>query len=396
MPKKTKAQKEMEENGSIIQDGFKVRLRKNKSGTVSYQVEFGTSGGRKNERKAFQELDGALEACTRRRLQLLNEGTAAVKLTDEQRADTVRAIKKLEGRGISLEGVADYWLSRNPDATEGPSVARLSKDFIRWMSTTPRKLKAKRTGPYREESVTDAMSKLKMFETGFPKAQARAVTGKQITRWLDGLDASMTYKDNLRRAVSMMYSWAGQDGGILEGHPNPVASVPAMAGHRKIPDILTADEAGAFLHALPRLRATYAILFFAGLRPWEVMRLTPKNIGTDEIMVIGEQSKTHKYRLVTVPDNLKVWLKKYRFRDELRTPATFRKARAKACEDSGVTWAVDIPRHCFGTYYSALHGMNRAADEMGHGSTKMLHDHYRGLIRNRRDEAEKYFGILPK
>lgn len=59
-------------------------------------------------------------------------------------------------------------------------------------------------------------------------------------------------------------------------------------------------------------------------------------------------------------------------------------------------WPQDVARHSYATYCAALHGMDYAAEQLGHESTTMLHRHYRGLVRQRREVAERYFAIMPK
>ena len=39
--------------------------------------------------------------------------------------------------------------------------------------------------------------------------------------------------------------------------------------------------------------------------------------------------------------------------------------------------------------------MDYAAEQLGHGSTAMLHKHYKGLARNRQAAAARYFDIKP-
>jgi type II secretory pathway component HofQ len=61
----------------------------------------------------------------------------------------------------------------------------------------------------------------------------------------------------------------------------------------------------------------------------------------------------------------------------------------------GMDWPKDIARHCFATYHAAAHGMDATAEQLGHGSTAMLHKHYKGLARNRATAAARYFAIQP-
>ena len=152
------------------------------------------------------------------------------------------------------------------------------------------------------------------------------------------------------------------------------------------------EEAAGFLNVLESYQGAFALMFFAGIRPGEVLRLDPKDVG-DEILIRKEVSKNGRARVVTVTPNLRDWLNVYPFEGTGKHP--FRKAREAACAASGMAWVPDVPRHCFATYAAALWGMDRTAEELGHTSTVMLIRHYRGLVRNRREAARAYFRIRP-
>jgi integrase len=151
----------------------------------------------------------------------------------------------------------------------------------------------------------------------------------------------------------------------------------------------------------PDLAPSFAIAFFAGIRPEELRRITPDELDFDsgEIRIPAEVSKTHQERLVTMSDNLLAWLVRHPPEAGKPLGATapavmhFRKGMREAL---GVDTPKDIARHCFATYYCALHGMDATAEQLGHESTAMLHRHYKGLARNRASAAARYFAIGPK
>ncbi len=56
----------------------------------------------------------------------------------------------------------------------------------------------------------------------------------------------------------------------------------------------------------------------------------------------------------------------------------------------------DGARHTFATFHLALHGIDDTLQELGHTDPKMLFRHYRGLAKNRKAQAGKFFEIEPK
>ena len=183
MAKKSARQLEIEKNGSIVHEGFRISLRENPGGSVAYQVYFGVRGGGQ-ARKQYPDLPTAMEAAERRRIQITNEGTEAVKLTDIERADTVRALRLLEGRA-TLEEVAREWVRRNPKAEDSVSVKQLVHQCVSWMEKTPKKLSSRRGGGYSPLSVTNMDRKLALMVDAFggePAANLTAEPGCRAPR----------------------------------------------------------------------------------------------------------------------------------------------------------------------------------------------------------------------
>jgi len=55
----------------------------------------------------------------------------------------------------------------------------------------------------------------------------------------------------------------------------------------------------------------------------------------------------------------------------------------------------DGARHTFATFYLALEGVDETLHQLGHTDSKMLQRHYKGLAKNRKAQAEKFFQIVP-
>jgi integrase len=324
---------------------------------------------------------------SRERMRVVLGGRA---MSGRERDDAADAAALLSGRA-SLVEAARFWLAGHPSAS-GKTLNALCAEFLLWMKSTKRKLRSRGPGGYRDESVRDAGRKLKRLCEEMGHMDVAEFSPAVFLAWVGESPGSALYHDNVRRMVQMLFSWATAEGGPLRGQVNAFAGMRALTGSPGVPVVWTPEQVAAWMGACEQ-PAAFALLFFAGLRPEEVVRLRPKDVGT-EILIRAEVSKTGRARVVSIVDNCRRWLTAYPFKGV--KASTMRNAREAACKALGVAWVSDVPRHCYATYGAALWGMDRAADELGHTSTAMLHRHYRGLVRNRREAAERYFAIRPQ
>lgn len=201
------------------------------------------------------------------------------------------------------------------------------------------------------------------------------------------------------------------------GTGNPAAGIELQAVKRHKIEYYSPEQAAALLHAAERVApdfaAALAILFFAGVRPTELIGqygeegagellggLTWNRVDVDgEITLDAEVTKTGQQRTVPISANLAAWLARYgKERGRVvPNPTAWKRARARIVAASGVEWGQDWARHSFATYHYALH-RNRDALEaaMGHtqGGSVVLERHYKGL--EKRKAAETFWAIKPQ
>jgi integrase len=151
----------------------------------------------------------------------------------------------------------------------------------------------------------------------------------------------------------------------------------------------------------PQLTAYMSLAFFAGIRPQELMRLEWKDIDLSqkEILVTASNSKTGLARIVHISDNLYYWLKNIEKRDGkifCFSESSLKRWRQRIFKICQIESIQDGARHSYATYHLALHTISETTQEMGHSNTKTLFRHYRGIARNRNQEAKSYFSILPQ
>ena len=141
-----------------------------------------------------------------------------------------------------------------------------------------------------------------------------------------------------------------------------------------------------------------ALGLFAGLRSAELLRLNADAVKLDErVIVIGQAvAKKRSRRVVEMSDGLNAWL-------QLCPPlvgsvvavAAFRDNFEALKQAAGLeNWLHNALRHSFGSYHLARHGdATKTANQMGHKSTDVVHNHYKALVT--KTEAEKFWALRP-
>lgn len=187
-----------------------------------------------------------------------------------------------------------------------------------------------------------------------------------------------------------------------------------MTVARKIA-FLQAEEVEKLLRAAEQIAPAYApavaILFFAGLRPWELAGkyegegvalpgLDWESVDRDgHIVVDGETTKTRQRRTVPMSRNLKAWLDAYapkvRKGPVARNPMAWQRAKASIAKAAGVEWPQDAARHTYATMHFAKYGDRaRLEANMGHtAGSKLLETNYKSLVT--KEEAETFWNIMP-
>lgn len=186
-------------------------------------------------------------------------------------------------------------------------------------------------------------------------------------------------------------------------------------GDRTPPKYLSPSEAQRFFHAVPpEYRASFALAMFAGLRPFEVVRLDWCRINVKErrIRIDPAISKTRRLRLIEdVPTILWAQLALHEQPSGPVVPQSIPRSGAKWLPDHA-TWhqwnivknaaarrslvklSHDVLRHSFATFFVALTGSpDRCARILGHSDLHMLAEHYDGVAT--KQDAHDYFHPKP-
>jgi integrase len=221
------------------------------------------------------------------------------------------------------------------------------------------------------------------------------VTPEQIEGYLGKLDVSQTSKSNDKRAISRFFSWCAirPRKWIVR---NPASEVNIEKEKRGEPEILTVEQSEKLLRAAEKngMAAYIAVSLFAGLRPFEVKRLSWDNVNLSdrEIRVTAESAKTGKGRTVAINDTLAAWLERYKGQSfqvvnfDAKFPA-LKKAAGITTETK------DTMRHTAISFYFRQCGSYGLTAEQHGNSEKIVREHYQGRVST--EQTKQFYGLFP-
>ena len=347
-----------------------------------WQVDFQREGRR--YRKAFKNVEDAKADAVRMKKQVVNQGVEILDLSPRQRLDSQEAMKLLRGTGATLLDVVHDYLRRHPQA--GSETVR---------QTCDKYLAAMRAADRRSLSVYEKELKFNALCEAHGTTCTAGLDEAALEEWAKargvGASTEQAYVDAGRNLLAFFRRGCRLKDGAKRDEAPPVTwNVDTVS------KVMATTEANT-----PEIAAAFAVLFFAGLRPHEVFRLTWKQIDLEAgvIRLTGEDTKTHSMRNVEIADNLREWLNAYPGTGKLtpnRTQYRFRQEKvAKAAGLDG--WPVDVARHTFATmHYNAHQNAAATMAQLGHfGNPTVFLRHYKGVQASPKD-VKTYWEIKPK
>ena len=260
-------------------------------------------------------------------------------------------------------------------------------------------------GNRRTRSIQSAQTSLIRFGTICGGIPINQIGRDRIDHYLETRNTnSFTTQANDITYLKQLFNFAEKQGYITD---NPTKTLTKPTIDRKMPEYMKAEDVKRFMAEIqktPEFVYHAALLFFAGIRPAEVMGLRGQDINIREriITITSDIAKCRKARIVEISDNLEKWLHYAppgfigTFKPLVIARNHFNKRRAEVCKKLNINWSPDIARHTFATFHLAMH-KNAAltAHELGHtNGVDLLYTHYRGLATE--VEAEAFWGICPE
>jgi integrase len=328
-----------------------------------------------------------------------NEGALSfLELTPAERRDAAEALSLLDGAGTLLDAARSFMRERDRQSSRAqvPSVSEAIKLYLSTKEAEEARSELSRLTLY------DIKSKLRIVAAEFGHLSSLSeIDEAAVETFLRKRSLAPRSKQALRTKLSQLLNYARRQKWIVT---NPTENVKVRIRTKDV-EILSVEEVDRLLRVVskePAVAPFILVQTFGGLRPYEALRLRWEKIHfeTAQLEVAGTTSKVRETRFVTMNPTLIEWLLPYRQKSgPIKGPRFERvlvklKRAAGFCNQSGaITWPKDVLRHCYGSYWLAVH-KDRAhlAEQMG-TSLNMIKRHYRRAIPE--SVAQEFWKLSP-
>jgi integrase len=318
------------------------------------------------------------------------QGAASfAELGPAERRDAAEALAHLNGAGSLLDAAIVFMRERERLAklAHVPTVDEAINAYIN----------AKRidedAGTINRLTLYEIESKMRIVREAFGRLKVTEIDEAAVSAFIRKLPHAARGKANIRTKLSQFLNYCRREGKWITSNPTENIKVRVKNGDVKI---LSVDQAKGLLKAaLGNEKAASVVPFivvqmFGGLRPFEAERLHWERIHfeTGQLEVLGSTSKTRETRFVTMDPLLIEWLMPYRQKKgSIRGPFfvdTLQAVKAAAGftfgDDQSNRWPKDVLRHCYGSYWLAVHKDRAHLAELMGTSLEMIKTHYKRAI----------------
>lgn len=360
-----------------------------KAGNLYYVVDLRRKHYKGPGYKWFENRDAALKFAAEIASKVSQNGLSSISLVgvDPRIADWQNQFAVY---GKTLEDAIEVALAvfqKEQETKESPYMGELLTVWV--LDKVENKLK-----PLRESSIKAIRNNAEIFKTAFGLERIKQIDRKRIEDWLQKMDCSNQYKENLRNYLGQFYNWAKKKGHHAD---NPAEDIEITIA-RGVPEFFTVEQCKAIVAqaALPENRDMtlyFALCLFGGIRPEEVERMTWDNIRGTEIYLPAAITKTKKDRLFQMSPNLQEWIAAYRDLPLLVPESNIKNLRVKVCKELKFDWVHDGMRHTFSTFHYAKFSNLEILRKIMGNSPGVIERFYKGTIPA--DQVEIFWNIKP-
>ena len=367
-------------------------IRERRSNGVYWVVSLGrkyTSGcrqrryfGSRKEAKAFV----AQSEEARYRL-----GCEAFVLPMSLRAEAMACSQRLKPLNATLTQAVEFFITNAPRDETAKSIEELKEEF----------LKSRKAMNCRPRTIVQYESYLRVICADFGKVDVTRILRQDIEDWLEESEWSPRTRKNYLVTLTTILNFA-----VVKGYraENPAATINRPILDDRPVGILTVEQARGLLRVAEEsdrdMLPALTMGLFAGLRRSELFTLDWSEIDPEHrtIEVKGIKAKTRQRRLVTVADNLLMWLSPHRKTSGAVTPERNIDVFSERLHELAVkaeitTWPHNAMRHSYGSYFlGKTKDENLTASEMGN-SPEVIIKHYRPLVRDA--DVTRYWHLAP-
>ena len=347
-------------------------------------------GGR--HRRYFRSEGEAKTYLQKKRVELLNHGTASLAITDPQRVALLKAEELLAPYGKTVVEAAQFYVERHEQIKN----SRLLDDAV------PAFLQALKADGLSARYQKDCKNRLTRFRRSFGERLVAEISSNEVGDWLRSLKdeddnplAALTRNTYWLR-LSALFNFARERGWCSE---NPLLDSQKAKVRSSDIAILSPTEFARLLECASDETLPYwAIGGFTGLRSIELERLdwADVHLDSDLVEVKAAKSKTASRRFVPIRPALKTWLAPYSRRKGKVAPPMLRRRLERDRKLAKIEpWPNNGLRHSFASYHAAeFQDAGMLALELGHRDQKLIFAHYRELVRP--TDAHKYWDLRPE
>ncbi len=381
----------------------KIYTLRSKLGYTTNQCRWYDLG--KRQARAFSDLAAAKIFAQQKSIALANglRDIDAVSLRD------VEIFKSCEHRvrrfGVTLPAVVEEWLSAR-EVLSDVSLMEATRFYTRHHAgvtrialndALPLFYQAKQAAKVSNAYLKVTRCYMAKFQKQFGPILLTDITTPEIDRFLRESSGAGVTKNNLRRTLVTLFTWARSQGYLQEDRKTAPERSQTFQVTDDAPAIWTPEEMRKLLAVCPKnLLPLVVIGAFSGIRSAEIDRLEWQDVLWDQgyIEVKGRKAKTKARRLVPLRDNLKQWLEPHRKDTGFICHLNNHSLRLSYLgQKAGFGWRQNALRHSYASYRLAeIQDAAKVALELGNSPEKLF-KHYRELVTP--EAAKEWFGITP-
>jgi len=318
-------------------------------------------------------------------------------MTAQESTEALQALALLRPLNCTLyqaAQIAKDHLQNRPKPKKTPTVADA------WDAYLEQKTAEHNRGEFAKRSLTSiASTGRRLILHAWGKRHVEAITTPDVQKWINSIPGSPHTRRDAKVVFGQLMNFCRSQGWRDSNPAEPIT----VKVQFKEPEALTPGDAGGLLAACRRHRdhelavPYFAVSCLAGLRPGEAEQITWEDIslGTKQLHVRGETSKTRKPRYVDLEPEAVALLRPYAKRSgpligpslflwtklwqDIRAGAGY-KFIGRKLNVRGKEWPDDVLRHTYATYWLARHQDRSRLVELMGNSAKVVATHYRRAV----------------
>ena len=326
-----------------------------------------------------------------------NEGAAGfAELSPPQRRDAAQALAHLDGAGTLLDA-AILFMRERERREKMAHVPTVDEAIAAYLQT---KRTEEQSGQIARVTYGELVAKMHVVRRAFGGYKVTQIDEAMIADFIRKLPHAARGRHAIRTKLSQFLNYCRREGKWIT--VNPCENVKVRVKNDKDVEILSVEQARELLNAAQASEYPASVIPYLavhsspGLRPTEAAKLCWERIHfqTSQIEVLGLTSKTGETRFVELELIPTQWLLPFRLSKGPITGTRFANTlhSVRAAADL-LPWPKDVLRHCYGSYWLAVHKDRAHLAELMGNSIAVIKAHYKRAVP--RGVAEEFWKLAP-